>query len=271
LLKKEGKPYKKQDFVGVLCYSAYMTETLQTSVDSPAHLEIDALSSRCHTLTKENGILTERLGAVQEENARLLGYLRLFKKNLYGRQSEKIIPPDPDQLTLGFFDEAPCPVSDPDPESPTDQKTQTPATHKKRGRRPLPQNLPREQVIHDLSEADKVCRCGHTLHKIGEETSEQLDYIPASLRVLHHVRYKYACSSCEETVRLAPAPLGPLPKSMATPGLLAHVLVSKFQDHLPLYRQSAMWKRLNIDLSRATLGNWVMACGDLLSPLVYPS
>jgi transposase len=240
-----------------------MTETIQTSADSLVHLGPDALSARCHKLTEKIDILTE-------ENERLLGYVRLLKKHLYGSRSEKIPAADPDQRAFGFFDEAASPA--PDPESPEDKpeesSSETPGIQKKGGRRPLPQHLPREQVIHDLCAADKVCGCGHDMHKIGEETSQQLDYVPASLRVIEHVRYKYGCKACEGTVRLAPNPLVPLPKSMATPGLLAHVLVSKFQDHLPLYRQSAMWKRLNIDLSRATLGNWVMDCGDLLSPLV---
>ncbi len=139
---------------------------------------------------------------------------------------------------------------------------------KKSGRRPLPKDLPRKQVIYDIKEEEKVCECGCELSIIGSEVSEQLDYIPAKLQVIEHIRYKYACKSCEEGVKCAELPIKPLPKANATSGLLAHILVSKFEDHLPLYRQSLMWERLNIGIARSTMCNWVIACGDLLKRLV---
>ena len=233
------------------------------TVDFPAKEAPEALYSLCHNLTEENKTLTQKVDILREENDRLLGFVRLLKKQIYGSKSEKTPPVSVNQQSLGFFDEAPDPVLDLEAcEDPLPKET------KKRGRRPLSQEFPREQVIHDLSERGKVCRCGHLLHKIGEETSEQLDYIPATFRIIQNVRYKYACGSCQEVLRTAPAPKVPLPKSIASPGLLAHVLVSKFQDHLPLYRQTQMWKRLGIDLSRSTMGNWVMECGAVLEPIV---
>ena len=140
---------------------------------------------------------------------------------------------------------------------------------KKRGRRALPAHLPRIQHIHDFSEAEKICKCcGKELIKIGEEKSEQLEIIPAKMQVIENIRFKYACNHCEETIKTAPLPLQVIPKSIATPGLLAHVLVSKYCDHLPLYRQESILKRIGVDLPRMTLCHWVMACAELLSPLV---
>ncbi len=108
---------------------------------------------------------------------------------------------------------------------------------RKPGRKKLPKELPREQIIYDITEEEKRCGCGCQLSKIGEEKSEQLDYIPAKLQVIEHVRYKYACKGCEETVRCAKLPNKPIPKANATAGLLAQIMVSKYVDHLPLYRQ----------------------------------
>jgi transposase len=142
-----------------------------------------------------------------------------------------------------------------------------PHKRKKAGRRPLPKDLPRIQVIHDLSEEDKKCPCGCMLTKIGFESSEQLDIIPAKAQVIEHVKYKYACKSCEDTIKTASMPKQPIPKSIATPGLLAHVLVSKYKEHLPLYRQEQIFQRMKVDIARNTLSHWVIKCGELLLPL----
>ena len=104
----------------------------------------------------------------------------------------------------------------------------------------------------------------------GEETSEKLDYIPAQVRVLRHIRYKYACKCCEgvdsdcPTVKIAPSPMQLIPKSIVTEGLLAHLVVSKFADALPLYRQQKIFSRLGVEISRATMANWFVhaACGS---------
>ena len=138
----------------------------------------------------------------------------------------------------------------------------------KRGRKPLPAHLPREDVIHDLIDSDKICACGCQLSKIGQETSEQLEVIPAQLKVLRHIRIKYACKACTEGVTTAPMPKQPIPKGIPTAGLLAHVAVAKFDDHLPLYRQSEIWDRLGVNLPRSTLSTWVLKMGDLLQPMI---
>jgi transposase len=187
--------------------------------------------------------------------------IRLFKNELFGRTSEKRVEPNPNQLPLfDTDDDHPC------IESPPEDKTIVIAAHKrkKKGRKPLPEDLPRIDIIHDLSDAEKQCACGAMLSRIGEEVSEKLDYIPARLRVERHIRYKYACKCCEgveddgPTVRIAPPPVQLIPKSNATAGLLAHIAVTKFADAVPLYRQQKIFARLGIDLSRAVMSGWMV-------------
>jgi len=138
----------------------------------------------------------------------------------------------------------------------------------KPGRRPLPPELPREEQIHDLSEAEKVCGCcGGCLHRIGEERSEKLDIIPARARVIVHVRPKYACRSCEDGVKRAPLPPQPIPKSIVTPGLLAWLITGKYLDRMPLYHLEGVLKRLGVDVSRTTLAHWAIRAGEVLTPL----
>lgn len=136
------------------------------------------------------------------------------------------------------------------------------------GRKPLPADLPRVRIEHDLSEPDKQCPCGHERIEIGETTSEQLDIIPAQIRVLVNVRKKYACPACEEGVQTAPLPPQPIPKSNASPGLLAHVATAKYQDALPLYRQEAVLNRSGIEIPRNTLASWMIKAGELIQPLL---
>jgi transposase len=123
------------------------------------------------------------------------------------------------------------------------------------------------RIEHDLPTADKICACGCTKICIGEEASEQLDIIPAVVQVLVHARKKYVCKACEGGVQTAALPQQPLPKSNASAGLLAHVVVAKYQDGLPLYRMETVFKRMGIHLPRNTLANWMIKCSELLQPL----
>ena len=133
-------------------------------------------------------------------------------------------------------------------------------------RRPLPEHLPRE--VHTHLPAEEFCpACGGQLRTLGEDISEVLEYIPASFKVIRHVRPKLSCRSCEHIVQ-AEAPSRPVERGLAGPGLLAHVLVAKYADHLPLYRQSEIYAREGVDLERSTLADWVGAASYLLSPLV---
>jgi transposase len=197
--------------------------------------------------------------------------LRLFKNEVFGRSSERHLEPPADQLLL-FKGHAKLDTGD---TSRADDKITVGAhSRKKRGRKPLPKDLPRIDIIHDLSEDEKQCACGARLSRFGEEVSEKLDYIPARLRVERHIRYKYACKNCEgvedqgPSVKIAPLSVQLIPKSHATAGLLAHIGVSKFGDGLPLYRQQKMFERLGIELSRATMSKWMVQAAGQCSGLI---
>ena len=132
-------------------------------------------------------------------------------------------------------------------------------------RKPLPEHLPRETVTH---EPETSCPdCGGTMQRIGEDVAEMLEYVPARFKVIRHVRPKLACACCERIVQM-PAPSRPIDRGIPGPGLLAHVLVSKYADHLPLYRQAGIYAREGVELERSTLADWVGAAARLLDPLV---
>jgi transposase len=209
----------------------------------------------------------ERAICAEDENAHL-------RQKLFGSSSEKRKPKEKaspeameqvfDEATLDDehqgLEQAATAVNPPSSEN-------TASAEKKGRRKPLPAHLPREDVIHDVADDDKICPCGCLRTKIGEEISEQLEVIPAQLKVIRNVRYKYGCPHCEEGIVTAPLPKQPLPKGIPTAGLLAHVCVAKFDDHLPLYRQSEIWERLGVDLPRSTLSGWVLHVGKLLEAL----
>ena len=146
-------------------------------------------------------------------------------------------------------------------------------TRNKPKRKPLPEDLPREVIVHDIPDEDKVCGCcAGTLHCIGEDKSEKLQFIPAQVKVIEHVRPKYACRTCEKegisnTVKQAPVPHSVIPKGYATPSLLSQIITSKYQYGLPLYRQEAMFKQHGIELSRKTMADWIIRCAELFKPL----
>ncbi len=136
------------------------------------------------------------------------------------------------------------------------------------GRNERPVELPRERIEHDLTEHDKLCPgCGLLRQWIGCETSEQLEFIPAQLKVLEHVRWKYTCRHCQEHMAIAAPPAKPINKGLPGPGLLAQVAVGKFGDHLPLYRLEDVFARGGVELSRSTLCRWARCTAQLLEPL----
>ncbi|MDP1573392.1 MAG: IS66 family transposase [Coxiellaceae bacterium] len=199
----------------------------------------------------------------------ILEQLRLAKQKRFATSSEKnLLQPD-------IFDEAGVDLPEAVTQQLSEEKNEkdgiTVAEHtrsKKPKRCKLPEDLPREIILHDLSDAEKVCGCGAHLVKIGEEVSEQLKYIPAKLSVVAHVRPKYACKPCQENVKIAAMPSLLLPKSIATPELVAHIIISKYCDHLPLYRQEKMWERIAVDLPRSSLCAWVLKTAELCHPLI---
>jgi|SRR5215813_13189530 len=136
-------------------------------------------------------------------------------------------------------------------------------------RKPLPDHLPRHAIVHEPVH-DGACTCpacGGDMARLGEDVTEVLDYIPGRFRVIRHVRPKYACRRCD-AITQAPAPSMPTPRGRAAPGMLAHLLVSKYCDHLPLYRQSEIYARDGLDLDRSTLSDWVGQAVWLLQPIV---
>jgi len=178
----------------------------------------------------------------------------------YAASSEKI---SPDQYRL--FDEA---EADTELEWQDDRIIVPAHTRKKGGRKKLPETLPRVEVVHELSAEERICpHDGATLAEIGAVTSEQLDIIPARIRVIRHIRKQYACQ-CGQCIKTAALPKQPIPKSMASPGLLAHIAVSKYQDALPLHRQETILQRIGVDIPRATLANWMIRAGILIQPLI---
>ncbi|MGC2221102.1 MAG: IS66 family transposase, partial [Methylocella sp.] len=138
----------------------------------------------------------------------------------------------------------------------------------KPGRKAIAAHLPRVAIVHDLAKDDQHCACGSPLVEIGSEVSEQLDYVPPKIRVLQHVRKKYACPGCEQCVKTAPLPAQILPKTNAAPGLLAHLVTSKYVDALPLYRQEAIFARYGVSLPRATQAAWIIALAERVQPLI---
>ena len=192
------------------------------------------------------------------EITQLREYVRLLRHQRFGRKSEKV---SADQLSI--FNEAERELAEAASREKERDAVQVPAhTRKKGGRRPLPESLPCIEVLHDLPEEEKVCaHDGTRLVEIGREQSEQLEIIPAKLRRVRHIRPKYACPTCKQGVKVAPMPPQPIPKSIASPALLAHVATQKFVDGMPLYRQEVALKRIGVELPRSTLASWMVKGG----------
>ena len=227
------------------------------------------LDAQAAVIGEQQARVDELTGVVEEKTDRidvLEELVRLLRSQRFGRKSEKA-----STHQLGLFNEAEAGVHEVEGGEAEDDEIDVPA-HKRRkgGRRPLPDFLPRVEILHDLSEEEKVCPhdASHTLQRIGEEVSEQVELIPAVIQVIRHVRPKYACGTCKEGVRIAPLPPQPIPKSQASPSLLAHVVTSKYVDGLPLYRQERMLSRIGMDLPRSTLASWVVKLGELVEPLL---
>ncbi len=168
-----------------------------------------------------------------------------------------------------LFNEAECEAAKAEEEVVT-----TTTTTKRRGKRQsLPQDLPHEIFVLDLEEHDKQCHCyQHTLHKIGEDRSEKLEFTPAVLKVLEVVRPKYACRQCEQKagtsrIHQQTAPESIILKSFATESLLANIILGKYQYALPLYRQETLFNQLDIELSRTTMARWVIQVSEKFKPL----
>jgi transposase len=207
---------------------------------------------------------SDALAALQRRNDQLAHQLDQLLRRLYGPKSEKL---DPQQLAL--FDTTTVDESaELEPAQETVETISIVSRTGGHGRRQLPPDLPRQRLEHALPPEQLPCpACGQERTRIGEETSEQLEYEPASLYVVEHVRFKYACRCCEEHVVLADKPAQPIDKGLAGPGLLAFTAVSKYGDHLPLYRLEEIFSRQGVEISRSTSCGWMRQCAELLAPL----
>ena len=203
----------------------------------------------------------------QKHQAEIHALLRRF----YGPHNERF---DPAQLLLfgQLIDSAPLDVAAIEQEAARKLSTRRP--RHKHGRQNLPEHLERIVIEHDLPADQLPCPCcGKPRHRIGQEITEQLEYLPACFKVLRHVQYKYACDGCEQngdnpSIELAPKPPQPIEKGLAGPGLLAYVIVSKLADHLPLYRLEKIFERQDLHIAGSTMCGWIATTAELLAPLV---
>ena len=213
-------------------------------------------------------LVMENYQRASEEHQRAELYkfqLENLKRQHFGQSSEKRADP-PEQQLLFELPARPAPA-EPEPAIEMPVKNAEPKKHGG-GRKPLPKDLPRERIEHTLPESERACSCcGETMQPFGEETSEQLEYIPASFKVIEHARIKYACKACQEKPAIAPPPDKVIDKGLAGPGLMAWIAVSKFGDHQPLYRQENIFERLGIDIPRSTQCGWLGQIAELLEPL----
>lgn len=217
-------------------------------------------ATRAQAEAAQNAVMLTTL-----EIEKLKVQLARLRRMKFGQSSERLsLLADQLELTLEDLEagnaHAACIVAREVPAEPAAPRT-------KPRREPLPAHLPRDEVVHAAPQADGCAACGGTMSPLGEDVTEVLEYVPAAFRVVRHVRPKLACGRCD-AISQAPAPALPVPRGRAGPGLLAHVAVSKFADHLPLYRQSRIYAREGVELSRSTLADWLGQISWLLDPLV---
>jgi transposase len=221
-------------------------EALKTLVVERHELHVEALTSQTQQI--------EHLKLVIEK----------LRRMIFGAKSEKVaIQIEQFELQLEETETEQAAAEENAEGSATETK---PGTKSRPSRKPLPAHLPR-QVIQHNPEQDCCPDCGGQLRLFGEDIAEILEFIPANFKVMRHVRPKFACNKCEHVVQ-APAPSRTIERGLAGPGLIAHVLVSKYADHCPLFRQSEIYAREGVDLDRSTLAGWVGAASELLTPLV---
>jgi len=203
-----------------------------------------------------------QLAAKERELQRVRHWLEQLLRNRYGQKRERV---DENQLFM-FAAQIASTGQEPPPEPKpaSDAPRPAPQGH---GRQPLPKSLKRRRVVYDLAETDRRCpQCHGEMKHIGEDIREELEYVPASLEVIEQACQKYACpKGCR--VVTAEKPAAPIEKGLAGPGLLAHVAVSKFADHLPLHRQESIFARQGVELSRQTMCGWMADCAELVDPL----
>ena len=239
------------------------TDVLPSDTDALRGLAVslqEALAAKDRELAARDAELHAKTLHIEK----LRATLALMKRARFGRSSEKI---DQLELLIGDLEEA---AAEDQARATTVQRAEARPSAKTgaprpRGRQPLPAHLPRERVVHD---AACVCpACGGTrLTRLGEDEREVLEYVPSHFKVVVHVRPRMSCRACE-TITQEPAPALPIERGRPGPGLLAHVMVAKYCDHVPLHRQSVIYRRAGVELERSTLADWVGQAAFLLEPL----
>ena len=234
------------------------------SISTPTSEQLQQENARfLALLSQHESTIKQQEGTIET----LRHQLHLFRNARFGRKTEKGVVPE--QMALQF-DETYTTAEDETAvqhDAQTETITYTRAK-KKTGRKALPKSLPCVEKIYDLRDDEKQCPCGCALTHIGDDISEQLDVVPQMTFRVVHIRKKYACKTCEETIKSAKLPKQPIDRSIAAPGLLAAVIDAKFNRHMPLYRQEAMFAEANISVTRGTLSHWLIKSANLLTPLV---
>jgi transposase len=229
----------------------------------------DVASEREARAAREAELVAAKAGLVAKtlEIEKLKLQIARLRRAQFGRSSEKIARTI-EQLELMLEElEAEMSVPAASATSPSADAEQSSASSKSKrsGRKPLAEHLPRREVVHEPSCACPAC--GGEMRKVGEDITEVLDYVPGHFEVIKHIRPAFSCRRCESMVQMA-MPSLPIERGQPGAGLLAHVVVSKYCDHLPLYRQSGIYAREGVELDRATLADWVGKMAALVSPLV---
>jgi transposase len=248
-----------------LCYNAIVRidpDNLPTDIPLLHQIIRDLLEEyrrRGTELTKVKDRLSHLLRRVYSKSSERLDeeQLKLFVDELTRQPDDEAAPVDTQPA-----------AQHPEPPAGTEPPPAPKKPRKGHGRNGLPPALPRDTTVSDPPAEQLVCSCGRCLEKIGEETSEQLDYRPAMFRVRRRVRSNWACSRCRSAVVTAPTPVMPIEKGLATAALIAYVIVSKFADHLPLNRLRLIFERHGVPVAPSTMGGWVEAAALLLEPIV---
>jgi transposase len=237
-------------------------EQQQASLISAYDGEIRRLEAE---LDAQRQALSEQAEELDSRSARI-EHLKLmvekFRHMIFGRKSEKLVL-KLEQLEFELEEDE---TTQAEAEALDERVSPRKEAKPRSERKPLPEHLKREEVMHK-PDSDCCPDCGGGLRHFGDDVSEQLEYVPESFKVIRHVRPKFACTGCDRVVE-APAPSRPIERGLAAPSLLAHVIVSKYADHLPLFRQSEIYARQGVEISRSTMAGWVGAASDLLAPLV---
>ncbi len=217
-----------------------------------------------HGLIEE---LREQLRTSHRENEQLRHQVDQLVRRLYGRKTERV---DPNQGELDLGADPENTAKEEASSAPeTEKESESTRESKRRGRKKLSKDLPRRRIVLEPEPEELVCeRCECEKTRIGSDITEELEYEPAVIYVNEYERPKYACHRCEQGVVQAELPARPIEKGRPGPGLLAHVVVSKYSEHLPLYRQETVFPRSGVEISRRTLCDWVRAVADLGEPIV---